>query len=150
MAAEVVGEGRVAQRRDVDPALGEELERQAVAGAGRRDQHVAAVGLGRAAALGDLAGAVEQLAEQVLGLLRRAGERLEQRVLVDAAVVEQDLGAVGHSEGGQQQVCGRQFLADTRGDVLSLGNDSDKLGRIDCHCAPARAPKSRFPARKTC
>ncbi len=128
--AQVVGQRRVPHRREIHAHLREQLLRRA-ADPGGRDQHVQAVRLARAAALGDLPGAREQLAQLAVRLERRRGEHLEQPVLVDAALLEEQLGAVVDGEDREQRVRSGQLLVDAAGNVLGFGEDLRELGAVD-------------------
>ena len=145
-AAREVGEGHVAQRRHLKPAGGQQL----VGGGGPHpahgDEQVEAVHLRGADPARHLARALAQVALDAVGLLRLLAHGGQDPVLVHAAVAQEELGAVGHGEEGEELVRAGELLVHAARDVLGLGQHLRELHRLEDwgggHAAPDHAISS--------
>ena len=94
-------------------------------------EQVEAVDLAAAGPGGERAGLVAEVAGQPLVLARLAGHHRQDPVLVDPLLAQQDLGAVGHGEEGQELMGAGERLVHAPRDVLRLAEDLQELHRLD-------------------
>ena len=129
-AAEEVGEGGVAHRREVQPGAGQQL----VTGAsqpGDGDEEVQTVRLTRAARPRDLPCPLPELPQGSIGLGGGGLHQGEEPVLVHAPFLEEALPRVVDGEERQDRVRGRGLLRDALGDVVRLGEDQRQVAAVD-------------------
>src|SRR6516162_1519922 len=129
-AAQLVGERGVANGREIQPSPHQQILRGAAHPRGG-DQKVQAVSLYGAAILSDFSASLTQLAGEPVELAGRCSHRREKAILVDASLLQQQLGSVFDGKEREQQMRRGQLLPDADCDVVCLCENLRKVRTVD-------------------